>query len=172
VRALGIGGLAFGAVLAPLYARTAARRPWSQKFEGALMGDLNTLGGEKLSGHVQCLQTSAECDTALYRMHLVQATGLAYDYFVFGPAGNPVVTQSRERFWEQLQRNPPRVIVVGVGRYPKPLTGYEKLAMWPRFRDFMTAHYALYDDRTFPTFEARPIAYRIYVDKNLGQSLH
>jgi hypothetical protein len=171
VRGLGVAGLAFGAILAPLYAHTAAHRPWSQQFEGALMSDLNTLGGEKLSGHVQCLQTSAECDTALYRMHLVQSTGLAYDYFVFGPAGNPVISQSRERFWQQLQQNPPEVIVVGVGRYPKPVTGYEKLAMWPRLHDFMTAHYALYDDRTFPTFEARPMAYRIYVEKKAGGSL-
>jgi hypothetical protein len=170
-RALGIAGLAFGVVLAPIYARTAARRPWSQQVETALTSDLNTLGGEKLSGHIQCLQTSAECDTTLYRMRLVQATGLSYDYFIFGPPDNPVIRQSRERFWQQLQNNPPAVIVVGIGRYPQPLTGYGKLTMWPRFHDFLTANYYLYDDRTFPIFETRPMGYRIYVEKPSGQSV-
>ncbi len=165
LRAMGVVGLAFMAVLAALYALTAERRPWSQQVEGALTSDLNALGGQQLSGHVQCLQTSAECDTVLYRMGLVQATGLSYDYFIFAPQGGAAEEKSRAHFWQQLQSNPPEVIVVGVGLYPRPVTGYAKLASWPLFSDYLTSGYRLYDDRSFPTFESRPLAYRIYVRK-------
>jgi len=163
VRALSVAGLAFAAVLAALYALTAEHRLWSGQFEGALASDLNALGGQGLSGHVQCLQTFPECDTTLYRMGLVQATGLSYDYFIFTPHGGQAVEQSRAHFWQQMQSNPPTVIVVGVGLYPHPLTGYGKLANWPLLQDFLASGYRLYGDRSFPDFESRPMAYRIYV---------
>jgi len=165
VRALGVASLAFAAVLAGLYPLTAEHRRWSQEFEGALTRDLNALGGDKLSGRVQCLQTFPECDTVLYRMNLVQATGLSYDYLVFTPQGGQAVEQSRARFWQQLQSNPPTVFIVGVGLYPKPLTGYGKLEIWPQLHDFLSSGYQLYDERSFPMFESRPMAYRIYVKK-------
>ena len=33
---------------------------------------------------MQCLYTPADCDTVLYRMRLLQSTGLFYDYLIFG----------------------------------------------------------------------------------------
>ncbi|GGG97119.1 hypothetical protein GCM10011586_10480 [Silvibacterium dinghuense] len=166
MRWVAVGAVGYGVVLAPLYARTAAKRPWSQDYEEGLTRDLNALGGAGLSGHVQCLATSAECDTVLYRMKLMQATGLAYDYFVFNRRPGPVVTESQQRFWSQLEQNPPRAIVVTVGLYPSDRFGYDKLSLWPAFADYLGAHYRLYADRQFPMFEQRAIAYRLYVRKD------
>ncbi|MFT4113075.1 hypothetical protein [Silvibacterium sp.] len=166
VRWLAVVAVGYGVVLAPLYAHTAAKRPWSEDYEHGLTADLQALGGAGLSGHVQCLATSAECDTVLYRMQLVQATGLAYDYFVFNRRPSPVVTESQQRFWAQMEQNPPKVMVVTVGLYPSDRFSYDKLALWPQFQAYLGEHYRLYAEREFPMFEQRSIGYRLYVRTN------
>ena len=163
VRVVCLLGIGYGVVVAPIYAHTAKRRVWRQDWETTLTQDLTRLGGEKLSGKVQCLQTSAQCDTVLYRMHLVQATGLAYDYFVFGQTESPVVEQSRAWFSKQLDQNRPSVIVVGNGLFPTALGGYDKLEMWPAFRDYLKEGYTLSVQRSFVPFQSEPLGYRIYV---------
>ncbi len=114
--------------------RQAVHKVWDPQFTDSLLADLNHLGGQQLSGHVQCIYMPADCDDALYRMRLVQSTGLFYDYLIFGPPRQQVVRDSRARFWRQFQSNTPRVVVVGGGMYPDSYSGYEKacfLAVFP-----------------------------------------
>jgi hypothetical protein len=162
---LAVGGLSFALILLPIYVSRASRKVWAPQFSDSLAADLNRLGGYQLSGHVQCLDMPADCDATLYGMRLVQSTGLFYDYLVFGPAQQRVIRDSRQRFWQEFQRNTPEVIVVGRGLFPDG-DGYEKLASWPLLQEKISTNYFLYDDRTFPRAEAGQRAYRIYVEKN------
>jgi hypothetical protein len=158
-------GFAFVLILVPLYVREASRKVWDPQFIDSLAADLNHLGGHELSGHVQCIYMPADCDDTLYRLRLVQSTGLFYDYLIFGSAQQQVIRDERQQFWQQFQKNPPRVVVVGSGLYPGGF-GYGKLASWPLFQQELANHYFLYDDRWFPPAESGQRAYRIYVEKN------
>jgi hypothetical protein len=166
VRSLAIAGVTFVVVLAPLYVREASRKVWDPKFADSLTTDLSHLGGQQLSGHVQCLYTPADCDTVLYRMRLMQSTGLFYDYLIFGSPQQRVIHDSRGKFWPQFQSNMPEVVVVGSGLFPSD-RGYGKLDSWPLFEQELARDYYLYDDRSFPPAEAGRKAYRIYVRKNM-----
>jgi hypothetical protein len=166
VRVLGYAGLGFAAFVLPfLYVARASRIEWRQDFIHSLEGDLNALGGAGLSGHVQCLYTIAECDTTLYRMQLVQSTGLFYDFLIFGPQQNPVIQENREKFWQELQRNPPQVFIVGAELYPRGPENFGKLDLWPDFERFLRDNYRVYDQRRFQPGEPGPLDYRIYVAK-------
>jgi hypothetical protein len=165
VRVLALAGVCFAVVVAPIYVREAIHKVWDHEFSDSLAADLNRLGGPELSGRVQCLDTPAECDATLYRLRLVQSTGLFYDYLIFGSADQRVIRDSRSIFWQQFQRNTPQVLVVGTGLYPDG-RGYGKLAAWPLFQQELAANYSLYDDRSFPPAEPGPRAYRIYIQKN------
>jgi hypothetical protein len=166
VRNLAAIGLAFVLILLPLYVREASRRVWDLQFIDSLANDLNHLGGRELSGHVQCIYMPAGCDTALYRLRLVQSTGLFYDYLIFGSPQQRVIRDQREQFWQQFRKNTPRVVIVGSGLYPDGF-GYGKLASWPLFQQELARNYVLYDDRWFPPDETGQRAYRIYVEKNI-----
>ena len=91
--------------------------------------------------------------------------GLFYDYLIFGSDQQQVIRDARQQFWQQFQKNTPRVVVIGGGLYPDGV-GYGKLASWPLFQQELATHYFLYDDRTFPPAETGQRAYRIYVEKN------
>jgi hypothetical protein len=165
VRGLAIAGLAFVVIVAPLYVNEAIHRVWDPTFSNSLTADLNHLGGSVLSGRVQCIDTLADCDTTLYRMRLVQSTGLFYDYLIFGSSQQRVIRDGRAKFWQQFERNTPEVVVVGTGLFPDGY-GYSKLATWPAFERELANHYVLYVDRSFPPTESGPKAYRVYVEKN------
>ncbi|MGC2402962.1 MAG: hypothetical protein WA510_24445 [Acidobacteriaceae bacterium] len=165
VRWLAISGVAFAVVLAPIYANLGIHKVWDPRFSDSLARDLTRLGGSQLSGHVQCLDTPADCDATLYDLRLVQSTGLFYDFLVFGSGQVQVIHDLRERFWQQFQQNPPQVIVVGTGLFPLK-DGYHKLETWPQFRQELSNNYFLYDDRSFPPAESGLKGYRIYVAKN------
>src|ERR1700690_4309577 len=77
-------GLVFALILLPIYLRETSRKVWDTQFSDSLAADLNHLGGHELSGHVQCIYMQADCADTLYRMRLVQSTGLFYDYLIFG----------------------------------------------------------------------------------------
>ena len=158
-------GLVFALILLPIYLRTASRKVWDTQFSDSLAADLNHLGGHELSGHVQCIYMQADCADTLYRMRLVQSTGLFYDYLIFGSDQQQVIRDARQQFWQQFQKNTPRVVVVGSGLFPGGF-GYGKLASWPLFQEELARNYFLYDDRWFPPAESGQRAYRIYVEKN------
>lgn len=165
VRMFAIAGVSFAMIVAALYVREAVHKVWDPEFSDSLTADLNHLGGRRLSGHVQCIDMPADCDSALYRMRLVQSTGLFYDYLIFGSAQQQVIRDLRRRFWWQFQSNTPQVVVVGTGLFPYG-RGYAKLASWPLFEQVLADEYLLYDDRSFPPAESGAKAYRIYVKKN------
>jgi hypothetical protein len=165
VRILAMTGVVFVVILAPIYVSRASRKVWDPRFSDSLNADLQRLGGRELSGHVQCIDMPADCDATLYRMRLVQSTGLFYDYLIFGSARQQVIRDLRGRFWQEFESNPPQVVVVGTGLFPYG-QGYGKLASWPLFQRVLATHYFLYDDRSFPPAESGQRAYRIYVEKN------
>ena len=163
-RIAGAVGILIAVVLAPLYTAEAIRTSWNEDYIHGLTADLNTLGStQQLSGEVQCFDTPAECDTTLYRMQLMQATGLAYDYWIFGPADQPAIQYSRQKFWKDLEAHPPQILIFGTGLYPKANSGYAKLDQWPQFGEYLRAHYTLRNDRSFRHGIYGPLAYRIYV---------
>jgi len=166
VRPFAIAGVTFVVILAPLYVREASRKVWDPKFADSLTTDLNHLGGPRLSSHVQCIYVPADCDAVLYRMRLVQSTGLFYDYLIFGSPQQRVIHDVRGRFWQQFRSNTPEVVVVGSGLFPYG-QGYAKLDSWPLFERELAGNYYLYDDRSFPPAEAGQKAYRIYIRKNM-----
>lgn len=174
VRSLGTTGLLLGGLLAPVYAAQALRAPWNPQFNSSLEADLTVLNqkaisasraANPLSNRIQCLYTFSECDTALYRLGLVQSTGLIYDFFLFGPASNPVVQHMRADFSRGILRNPPEVFVVLTGLYPNGPPGYGKLALWPWFDDYLAANYSIYAERSSITGTNFPLGYRIYLRK-------
>jgi hypothetical protein len=165
VRMLAVAGVGFAAILAPIYVSHSIHKVWDPKYSDSLAADLHQLGGGVLSGHVQCIDTPADCDATLYRMRLVQSTGLFYDYLIFGSSQQRVIRDVRGTFWQQFQRNTPRVIVIAKGLYPNG-GDYSKLASWPLFQQELASHYVLYDDRSFPFAESGVRGYRIYVEKS------
>jgi hypothetical protein len=164
-----IAGLCLGVIFAPVYVAWAVRSNWDEAYNEALSADLDQLGGGRLSGHVQCLTTAGDCDTVLYRKHLVQSTGLIYDYFVFGPASQPSVAHARQQVWQAFNASPPRVIVVGRSLYGELPDNYQKLDHWPELNGFLRANYTLYDERGFRPAECGFRGYRIYVRKPAAQ---
>ena len=163
-RALAFAGLGFVVILAPVYVNVAIHKVWDTAYIDSLSADLNHLGGAQLSGHVQCVTMPADCDDTLYRLRLVQSTGLFYDYLIFGSPQLQVIRDSRAKFWHEFESNTPQVVVLGSGLFPDQ-HGYGKLASWPLFEQELATHYWLYADRSFPPAESGQRAYRIYVEK-------
>jgi len=169
-RKLAYVGLLYGAIVAGLFTSRASIRTWDETYNQALRLDLISLGGSNLSGpglsgSVQCITMSPECATTLYHLHLLQSTGLVYDYFIFGPSKYPAIAYVRQRFWNQFIDNRPRVIVLGRWLCPERADDYSKLNRWPAFRDYLNQHYTLYAERSFPPPKPGLLGYgyRIYV---------
>ena len=164
-RKLAYAGLVYGAIVAGMFTLRAIHRTWDETYNQALQHDLISLGGSNLSGSVQCVTMSPECATTLYRLHLLQSTGLVYDYYIFGPEKNRAIAYVRQRFWSQFVANRPRVIILGRWLYPERADDYSKLNRWPAFRDDLNQHYTLYAERSFPPPKPGLLGYgyRIYV---------
>ena len=174
VKILGIAGLIFGIfVLAPISTVKLAHYQWKQdEFRAMLQTDLNQLGGKNLSGHIQCVDTIGGCIATLDQMRLVQATGFLYDCYLFTDKPGSVQTEYRTRFWQALQKNPPRVFVVTNQLCINPPGTFQKLERWPQFDAYLRDHYTI-DMQRKPPDEVRwwihptpPTSYRIYVRSN------
>lgn len=170
-RTIGIVGLGLGAfALAPISTAKAMHYEGeNQEFITSLQRDLTELGGARLSGEVQCMDTTAGCINTLYDMRLVQDTGFLYDCYLFAPQLSPVQTQLRLRFWAAIQRKPPEIFVVSDQLCVSGASNYAKLDRWPRLRDYLESNYDLYVQRS-PTravrwwsHAGRPFGYRMYV---------
>lgn len=164
-RRIAYAGLVYGSIVAGIFTARASIRTWDATYSQALQRDLVSLGGRNLSGSVQCISMSPECATTLYHLHLLQSTGLVYDYYIFGPSKNRAIAYVRQRFWSQFIDNRPRVIILGRWLYPERADDYSKLNRWPAFRDYLNLHYKLYTERSFtpPKPGLFGYGYRIYV---------
>jgi hypothetical protein len=177
-RLLGCAALLAGVlVIAPVSAVKASGYDWhNQEFITMLQSDLNQLGGQELSNHVQCMDTTAGCINTLYRMQLLQSTGSIYDCYFFNPEQTAVTAEIRRRFWNELQLNPPRVFVVSNQLCLSGVKTYDKLLNWPQFNQYLTDNYSLLEERTPPhpvrwwSVTLAPASYRVYVRKSLGPS--
>lgn len=168
VVALGVGGL----FLAPQSAILIHRyRWWEADFNTTLEQNLNRLGGQSLSSHIQCIDSISGCDTTLYKMQLLPATGILLDFPLFGRDDLPVVQQARTHFREAVFQNPPQVIVITSALYVDGPGDYQKLARWPELTTFLDTRYTLDTDwhptrtlRWWSREEFGP-SYKIYVRK-------
>jgi hypothetical protein len=176
-RCVAVAGLACGAlIVAPLALLRVHRfdaRP--QEFDAMLAADLEHLGGRRLSGHVQCMDTIQDCLPTLFTLRWLPATTTLSDAELFGPAQKPAVQFMRQRFMYAAEANPPLVIVVVSGSFLDSTSGYSKLAAWPKFASWLAAHYTLIAERTPPHIvrwwsrPQPPAGYRLYVSKEAFQ---
>ena len=164
-RKLAYAALVYGAIIAGVFTSRACVRTWDQAYSQSLRQDLISLGGSNLSGSVQCITAIPECATTLHHLHLLQSTGLVYDYYIFGPGNNPAVAFARQRFWGEFTGNRPRVLIVGRWSFMERADDYSKLNRWPAFSDDLSQHYTLYAERSFtpPKRGLLGYGYRIYV---------
>ena len=137
-----------------------------------LQADLNRLGGQALSGNIQCIDTVGGCILTLNRMQLVQATGFLYDCYLFGaqtqPRAGRLPCQVLARIAGSSSQSPCRhqsSVHECCGNL------FNKLEHWPQFDEYLQADYMLYVQRT-PPHEVRwwnqptqPTSYRIYLRK-------
>lgn len=114
------------------------RDRWQNVQVDSLTGDLNALGGATLSGNIQCLDTIDGCLATLYRLRLIQTTGMLYDEFLFLPPNVATereantVADLQERFLRELMHTPPYVIVMTSWLFPSGPIEYEKLKLCQR----------------------------------------
>jgi hypothetical protein len=183
---LALGALAYGGlVLAPQSAVLMHRyRWWETDFISSLQQNLVALGGQRLSGHIQCIDSISGCGNVLYRMRLEPANGLLVDFPLFGADDVPFVQQTRARFAAAINASPPQVLVISSALYVDGPGEYRKLDRWPAFQSFLADHYTLQTEWS-PSRTARwwsreetPASYRIYVlraydsSRTLGTTLH
>ena len=170
-RWLALAALAFGGFfLAPQSAVLIHRyRWWEMDFISSLEQNLDALGGQRLSGHIQCIDSISGCGNVLYRMRLEPANGLLVDFPLFGADDVPFVRQTQERFFAAMNASPPQVLVVTSALYVDGPGEFRKLDRWPAFQSFLTNDYTLQTEWT-PSRTARwwsreetPASYRIYV---------
>lgn len=175
------GGLAVAAVvfggffLGPQSALQIHRfRWWQTDFNTTLEANLSRLGGQALSGQVQCIDWVSGCETSLYDMKLMPATGMLEDFLIFGPPTVPVVAETRKSFGDAVFAHPPKVMVVSSWLHIDGPGEYKKLDRWPEFEAFLAQDYRL-DTEWTPTRTKRWWAreefgagYRIYVLKSVA----
>lgn len=168
---LALVALAFGGFfLAPQSAVLLHRyRWWQTDFISSLQQNLDALGGQRLSRHIQCIDSISGCGTVLYRMRLQPANGLLVDFPLFGADRIPFVRRTRQHFLAAISASPPQVIVVTSALYVDGPGDYRKLARWPAFAAFLATRYTL-DTEWTPTRATRwwsraemPASYRIYL---------
>ncbi len=141
-RCVGIAGMATGVVLA------TACLFHLKKFDRGepprqLLQDLSTYGTPQgLSGRIQCMDTIGGCIDALYHDRIVQSTGFLYDCYMLD-GNNPVALDLRRRFWQQMERNPPRVIVVTDSDCYRPEHNFNRFAKWPEFQSYLATNFVL-----------------------------
>lgn len=163
-------GLVVGAlVIAPMSIVLIHRYEVHADFIASLENALDGLGGPKLSGHIQCIDSISGCGTTLYKMRLVQSTGVLSDFLLFGPDLKPAIQSTRQEFLREINRNPPEVIVVSGWLHIDGPGNYQKIERWPEFATLLTNKYVLKTEwnPTRPNHwwsrEQWPDGYRVYV---------
>jgi hypothetical protein len=168
-RIVAAGGLVFLAVLGVLSTVRSVRDRWPVEPVQSLARDLNSLGGATLSGDVQCIDTIDSCLATLYRLRLVQSTGMMYDEFLFvapdsvRPRQAAALTELRHNFLAELASHPPRVLIVTPWLFPAGPDHYAKLDRWLAFEQFVAGCYEFRMQRDFPSSPREHPGYRLYV---------
>jgi len=144
-------------------ATTFERTPPNQQ----LLADIASLGGPALDHRIQCMDAAGGCIAALYQARLVESTGFLHDCYMLSPT-NPVSLALRQRFFAELARNPPQVLVVTNSVCYSDPSSFDKYAHWPEFRRYLADHYTLVRERSnlppehYWSRTTEPFAYRIY----------
>ena len=147
VQGLGFLGFAVGCfVIAPTSLALISRYETHTDFITSLERDLNALGGPGLSTHVQCIDSISGCGSTLYKMRLVQSTGVLSDFLLFGSEDTPVVRETREKFFQALTHRPPKVIIISSWLHIDGPDDYKKLSRWPWLTNYLAANYSLQTD--------------------------
>jgi hypothetical protein len=172
VRCLGIIGFAVGClVIAPTSLALISHYETHTDFISSLERDLNALGGPKLSTHVQCIDSISGCGSTLYKMRLVQSTGVLSDFLLFGSENTPVVKETREKFIRDITHRPPEVLIVSSWLHIDGPDEYQKLSRWPGFANYLAANYSLQTEWRpsrpdhWWSRQQWPNGYRIYILK-------
>jgi hypothetical protein len=161
-RWIGVVGLLFGTVLAPIYMVHALHLRWPNDMEIALEHDLANVGGSTLSGQIQCIDSVGGCSRVLYDMRLMQSTGMMYDEFLFVSHAPPEILLRREAFLQAIEKTEPKVIVITPDLFPAGPGNDKKLLMWPEFNRFLSSCYDKKIERAFPRGFAAEPGYRLY----------
>jgi hypothetical protein len=166
-RNLGLAGMAIAVlVMVPFNANKVRQRQDTNPAAEVLEQDLIRLGGpgaQQLQGKVQCLDLVGGCYSALFRLGLVQSTGFTGDLQFFGPDDGNVVPYYRNIFWNDIHRDPPRVIILSNEWYQDSSYSFNKLNTWPAFRDYLNSAYTLEATQGPFALYGYPMVYRIYV---------
>jgi hypothetical protein len=164
-------------IFAPQSAILIHRYRWRETdFITSLQQNLSALGGQSLSGHIQCIDSISGCGNVLYSLRLEPATGVLSDFLLFGalsdhqpPNQVPIIRDTRAQFAAAVLANPPQVIIVTSHLHIDGPDNFEKLTRWPAFAAFLATRYTLRTEWS-PTRTARwwsreetPASYRIYV---------
>lgn len=166
---IAVCGLVFGLVLSILYTDHSMHDRGQLPQVASLAGDLNSLGGARLSGNIQCIDTIDGCLAALYQLRLTQSTGILYDEFLFLPPN--LVTPMEEKTVDTIKRDfldrmltvPPKIVVVTPWLFPNGPNDYQKLDMWPAFNNFLSRCYEMRIERHISGGRSDHPGYRIYI---------
>jgi hypothetical protein len=165
VKVVGFAGMVLGVlIMVPTYVHRVLVIVPVNEYTPSLERDLRQLGGDKLQHKVQCLDLVDGCLNALYRLKLMASTDSMGDLLYFSQEPSPVVDYYRKHFQDQLNANPPSVIVLSKEWYNTD-SSFDKVNQWPQFAAYLDENYDLAVSRYFPMEEDR--AYRIYVRKGV-----
>jgi hypothetical protein len=163
-RWVGVAGLLVGSfVVAPFYTVRAARFRQTDDLAMSLVADLQKYPKTELQHNVQCLDGVAGCYSALFRLDLIQSTGLVGDQVMFSRRPSTVVDSLRKEFWQGIEASPPKFFVETDYWYGEP-QDFDKINAWPQFAEFLKRNYSLVSEWPvpMPTQEPYPLGYRIY----------
>lgn len=134
-----------------------------------LQVDLTALHVADQPRELECLDATYGCITVALRMQAVTATGYLGGFLLFLNKHDPKIEAMRQDFMNRLQANQPRVIVLTNERWPQRTlkSGYDRLAYWPQFAQYLQNNYVLTIQRDMPWDHLawRVHGYRIYVRK-------
>lgn len=164
IRLIGVAGFLTTAIFCTIFLARLAHFDRGEP-DRPLLHDLQSLN--VADRQIQCMDTAGSCIDNLYAGQIVQSTGFLYDCYLLDGT-NPVARDLRRRFWQAIDRNPPRLIVVTDSVCYDPVPTFDKFSKWPEFSTWLAANYTL--ARTsgpqrpvhYWSRAVTPFAYRIY----------
>jgi hypothetical protein len=158
-----VGLLVGGLIVAPFYTMRVVHAEQSNALTLALIDDLRKFPPAEIQGSIQCLDGMVGCYSALYRLNLVQSTGMMGDQGIFSTRSSPVVERARADFLQEITAAPPMVFVVTNYWYGERQS-FDMIDVWPEFAKFIQNNYTLVTEwlPPSPIPGAERLGYRIY----------